>query len=363
MPSGFYTDYDPADFYVWTPPGKPLSIHLRLAMVKRLEDEHLSVAARGTRQEVAGVLLGYSLTSPQPACFVEDFVVLHERDDPSAATGFRGELLAQKLGALARRAGLQQTPIGFFRWQRGGWLSLSDRDVEAANRYFANPEDVILLIRYSETRGNEGAFFWRETGAIRFRDAPYEFPFSAGKLAPAIPPPAANRALPAQKAGPETKSSPLVQPAPQVQSPSQPRGPTRWMPVVHTAAIAMILTGAGVAALENSFPHGSTSQPAGEPHRALYESPMGLRATAQSGQILIQWDRQSAAILGAQSAVVRILDGPATEVTHLDSQQLQDGSIVYRPSTADVNIQLEVKRQDGGATTESVRFLGTVQGG
>jgi len=361
MPSGFYTDYDPADFYVWTPPSKALSIHLRLAMVKRLEDEHLNVAARGTRQELAGVLLGYSLTAPQPASFIEDFVVLHERDDASPASGFRGELLAQKLGALARRAGLQQTPLGFFRWQRGGWLSLSDLDLEAANRYFSNPEDVILLLRYSAGRGNEGAFFWREAGVIRFRDAHYEFPFSAAQLAQPIPPPAPKPALPPQAQPQPQPASGKLEPSPLVQTPSQPRGAARWMPVVHTAAIAMILTGAGVAALENS--HSSPPQPQAEPQRTSYESLLGLSVNARSGQVLIQWNRQAPAIQGAQNAVLRIVDGPVTDTTHLDAQQLRDGYVAYQASTTNVDIRLEVKTRDGGTVAESVRFVGTSHGG
>ena len=357
MPSGFYTDYDPADFYVWTPPSKALSIHLRLAMVKRLEDEHLNVAALGTRQELAGVLLGYSLTAPQPASFVEDFVVLHERDDVSPSLGFRGELLAQRLGALARRAGLQQTPIGFFRWQRGGWLSLSDLDLEAANRYFSNPEDVVLLLRYSAGRGNEGAFFWREAGVVRYRDAHYEFPFSAAKLARPIPAPAPKPALPPQPQPANQK----LEPSPLAQAPSQPRGVARWMPVVHTAAIAMILTGAGVAALENS--HSAPPHPEAEPQRTGYQSLLGLNVTARSGQVLIQWNREAPAIQGAQNAVLRIVDGPVTDVTHLDAQQLRDGYVAYQPSTTNVDIRLEVKTRAGGTAAESVRFVGTAHGG
>ncbi len=351
MPSGFYTDHDPADFYVWTPPGKPLSIHVRLELVKRLEDDYLKPAAQSTRQELAGVLLGYSLTTPQPASFIEDFVVLHERDEANQTQNFRGELLAQKLGALARRAGLQQTPIGFFRWQRGGWLSLSDRDVEAADRYFARPQDIILLIRYSGSRGTEGAFFWREGGAIRYRDAHYEFPFNAAKLSLPSAPAAPSLALPAPAVGAQA-----LEVSPQEPPPNQPHQVARWLPVVHTAAIAMILTGAGVAALETTGSSGTPLQ------RAVYESPLGLHATAQAGLLAIQWNRQAPVIADAQSAVLRVIDGLATDVTQLDSRQLQDGYAAYRPATTDVEVRLEVKARDGRTVTESVRFLGSTQG-
>lgn len=354
MPSGFYTDYDPADFYVWTPPSKARSIHLKLAMVKRLVDEHLRAAAWGKRQELAGVLLGYSLTAPRPASFIEDFVVVHERDDAGLTPSSQGELLVQRLGELAGRADLTQTPIGFFRWQRGGWLSLSRYDLEAASRYFSNPEDVILLLRNNAGSGNDGAFFWREAGAIRYRDARHEFPFNAAKLAQPIPAPAPKPALPTSPVGRE------IAPLPLVHTLAQPRGVARWLPVFHTAAIAMILTGAGVVALENSR---GAPLPGGEPQRASQESPLGLNATAKAGQVVIQWNRQAPAILRAQKAVLRIQDGVVTDVTHLDPKQLRDGYLAYQPSTTNVDIRLDVKTRDGRTETESAQFVGTAHGG
>jgi hypothetical protein len=355
MASGFYPDYDPADFYVWTPPSKALSIHLKLTMVNRLVDEHLRAAAWGKRQELAGVLLGYSLIAPQPASFIEDFVVVHERDDTGLTPGFRGELLVRRLGALAQREDLRRTLIGFFRWQRGGWLSLSRHDLEAANHYFSNPEDVILLLRNNAGSGNDGAFFWREAGAIRYRDARHEFPFNAAKLAQPIPAPAPKPVLPPPPAGGELLRFPPVHTL------SQPRGAARWLPVFNTAAIAMILTGTGVVALENS--HGAPLHLGGERQRASQESVLGLQATARAGQVVIQWNRQAPAILGAQKAVLRIQDGGMTDVTHLDPRQLRDGSVAYKPSTTNVDIRLDVKTGDGSTETESAQFAGAAHGG
>ena len=176
MASGFYFDYDPAKFYVWSLPGNALSIHLSLNLVTRLAQECLRAAQDTSSPELIGLLLGYSLTTPRLACFIEDFAVLPDE------TGLEGKSPARRLGVMARRVGSIQTPIGFFRWQRGGWLSLTECDLEAANRLFAKPNDVVLLIRYSEIRGLEAAFFWREDGLLAFQDSRFEFPFQATLL-------------------------------------------------------------------------------------------------------------------------------------------------------------------------------------
>src|SRR5690348_6361551 len=99
MPSGSYFDENPPDFYTWTPPAGALSIHLSLAVVRRLEEHCGRLASETARQEAAGVLLGHSRLAVRTATYIEDFVVLQERDD--AGPGFRGELLVQRLGALA----------------------------------------------------------------------------------------------------------------------------------------------------------------------------------------------------------------------------------------------------------------------
>src|ERR1700683_1326866 len=68
--------YDPAKFYVWQAPGNPLTIHLKLDVIDRLNEARAKFEG-----DVSAVLLGYSMISPQKAPFVDDFVLLPESWD------------------------------------------------------------------------------------------------------------------------------------------------------------------------------------------------------------------------------------------------------------------------------------------
>ena len=367
MATGFYFDYDPQDFYVWTPPSKALSIHINLTVVKRLEQECMRAAHISPPRELAGVLLGYSITSPAPASFIEDFALLADYSKRDELALRPAQSLAQSLGKLARRAQLQQKPVGFFRWQRGGWLSLTDRDLEAANRFFSDPQDIVLLIRSSEARANEGAFFWREAGSIHSKDSVFEFPFDAGKLsrehavqpkprlassrssAPKIEAKAQEHSE--QKVKPKIEKK-VVKPLPPL---AELRQPVRWAGLIPTVAMAMILTGTGVVALGNVRATSARSEPAAPD--SGYETPLGLRITTNAQGFMIQWNRNSAAIRAAQHGLVRIVDGPDTRVAEFNGQQLRDRYVAYEPRTKDVSIEVEVLAKDGTITTESMRFL------
>ena len=389
MATGFYFDYDPDEFYVWRPPSHLLSIHLSLAVVNRLEQECLRAARDAQPRELAGVLLGYSLTTPEPASYIEDFALLPEQDEASPPAGLRSDSLARRLGALTRRVKLQQKPMGFFRWQRGGWLSLADRDLEAANRLFSGPHDIVMLIRHSDSRGNEAAFFWREGGLIPFRDSCSEFPFNAGKLSQnrfALPRRRAvlkhklpfgrstNREVEPRHPGMQDAAPPRRQeldapPRNLVEDTSidfEPysaevpqahnRRPWLWIPLIPTAVIAMILTGAGAAMVGSS--HRSSSETVTQ--AVADDSSLGLRVTQKSHQLVIQWNPNAAAILKAQSGTVRIVDGTATQVAEFNGQELREGYVAFEPSSREVTVRVEVKAQDGAMTTESVTFLGAV---
>lgn len=335
MPSGSYFDENPPDFYTWTPPAVALAIHLSLAVVRRLEEQCGRLASETARQQTAGVLLGHSRLAVRSATYIEDFVVLPEHDD--AGSGFRGELLVHRLDALAQRKGFLHKPIGFFRWQRGGSMSLSQADLAAADRCFCQPSDVVLLVRNS-FHGQDAAFFWRENGHIAFRDARYIFPLNATKLSQA----SSREAVPA-----------LVQ-----SLPDRFREPARWMPLAHTAAVAMILTAAGVAVLGSAQP--AMPEPEPLPASISHPSTVGLRVTAKHGQLAIEWSHDAADVLSAQGAKLQIVDGAATHATELTGDQVRDGYIAYMPSTGDVSVRLDVRVGDGETRTQSVRFIGTV---
>jgi protein TonB len=89
-------------------------------------------------------------------------------------------------------------------------------------------------------------------------------------------------------------------------------------------------------------------------------SPLSLRIERNAGDIVLTWNRDSAAIQHATKAVLQIADGPQHENVDMDLAQLRNGSIVYSPVTGDVVFKMEVTGSNQSKTTsESVRVLRT----
>ena len=337
---------DPEGFYIWQPPSKALSIHLSLNLVKRLHLMHDYVDDILGPGELAGVLLGHSVGAPQPASFVEDFRVL---SNVRLADVSPDESFIHRLRELHQYDVLDRRTIGCFRWQYGGWLGLTERDLEAANKYFPAPEDLILLIRSSERKGAEAAFFWRENGRAPSRDSAFEFPFEVGKLAlPHAPPPFLD----------SPEAHPVSPPADRSAAPSPAIHlvqPIQWARLVPTAALAIIVTGTGLVGFDSWRQGGA---PAATEPPPKYESPLGLEVTSQvPQQLIIRWNRDSKAVSAAKRGSLEISDGQKTEVAEVDLKHLRDGYVAYGPASKDVNIRLEIQQQDGRKTSESVRFL------
>ena len=88
--------------------------------------------------------------------------------------------------------------------------------------------------------------------------------------------------------------------------------------------------------------------------------PLTLRVEHSAGDLLLTWNRESDAIRNARNGVLTIADGDRSENHPMDRSELQNGSIVYSPLTADVSFHLEVTGPDNSKTAaESVRVLRT----
>jgi protein TonB len=89
-------------------------------------------------------------------------------------------------------------------------------------------------------------------------------------------------------------------------------------------------------------------------------SPLTLRIEHTGTDLLLTWNRDSAAIRNASRAALSISDGERHEKYDMDLGQLQTGSIVYSPMGGDVSFQMEVIQKNGSHTaTETLRVLRT----
>ena len=80
---------------------------------------------------------------------------------------------------------------------------------------------------------------------------------------------------------------------------------------------------------------------------------LGLQAQRQNGDLKLTWNRESSAVLEATSGVLSIEEGGRQRKITLDPAQVRNGSILYAPTTDQVQIQLTVLDPQG-MTSESV---------
>ncbi|HTS46682.1 MAG TPA: hypothetical protein VMH05_01995 [Bryobacteraceae bacterium] len=146
--------------------------------------------------------------------------------------------------------------------------------------------------------------------------------------------------------------------APEVTQPVPQPGPlpVQWLHLLPTVALAIL--GVTVASLATSL-HGASDPEATANPAPLAQTSLGLRVVPKPQQLEILWNHDSNAIQAAENGLIRISDGDIAEAVPFDARQLQDGALVYRPLTNDVNIRLEVKEKDGQQISESVRTVAT----
>lgn len=343
--------YDPTKFYVWQAPGKVVTIHLSLNVIDKLNQ------ARGESDgDFSAVLLGYSMIAPQRATFVDDFVLLPQSWDlkGGALTADFEVTRSEIVRKLADGAENGRHAIGFFRWQEEGPLELSGSDFAAAQRFFAENDNVLLLVRSLAYQVGEAALFYWDDAKLQVPEESSHFPFERGKLsAPVVESVSPSRPRPALADPPP----PVPDPAPKRRLWSESSGePIQWMRLLPLAGLLSL----GIAAAELALNHNPA--PAPEPAAAastvqVGEAALGLRVTSRPKQLEIHWSHDAKAVVNAVKGEMRITDGSETEVIAFEPRQLQDGAVAYTPVTNDVNIRLEVKSPDGGSTVESVRAV------
>jgi hypothetical protein len=82
-----------------------------------------------------------------------------------------------------------------------------------------------------------------------------------------------------------------------------------------------------------------------------------LRAETEGDRILLSWDRQNQIAEHAADANLLIDDGTAHRKIHLDTQQVSNGAVLYRPVSRDVSFRLEIHGQNGATAAETLHIL------
>ncbi len=101
--------------------------------------------------------------------------------------------------------------------------------------------------------------------------------------------------------------------------------------------------------------------PSGEAPRFLRtilpDSGLRLRVEGQGDRVLLSWNRLNPVVRSATDATLHIDDGSQHRDVRLDSGQVANGAVLYRPGSDDVTFRLEVHGQQGSMVAESMRVL------
>lgn len=344
-------------YYVWSPPGERLAVHLDLDVVDRLLAETMrgfgAMPKRGA--EVGGVLIGTIEQGEQTIVRVEDFEPVdcgYTRGPSYLLNENEKADFADACQRWEPDAGGADYAVGYFRSHTRDGLSLAPEDVDLMRRHFAGPSCIALLVKPQVTKASPAGFFFREDGA--FPEATLlEFPFRRRNLAGEAPPPRrpltdrpltdrrrAERGLqpaaPAplrereRDAGMEFGEPPEAGLAYAVTTPVRSRlKGWVWIPL----SFVFLLLGVVLGFQAELTISAKTAAP---------DLALELAVSKNDQDLTVKWNRNSAAIRSAQRGVLEIQDGGFSKPVELDAAYLQTGNIIYHIHNASNAVQFRL---------------------
>ena len=352
-----------SDFYTWTFPGAPVSIHLHLNAVERLGREvrraYESIPSRHV--EIGGLLLGTADFLASPVIEVKDFepfLCEYRPDHKFILSESDRRKLDKALVARRSRRDDGLTVVGYYRSHIGEGLSLSENDLTVAQAHFFDPASVFLVIKPAADGSATAGFFFWDSGRIDSEFTFLEFPFDSRLLTGARVKP--SMAAAAEDLEPHHE---LPEPGGQSDSPailsaaSPPQAPRpaslRWLRYPLFTLLMVALGAVGYQAYLR-WSAGAAAQHAA----AMPESVLALQVERRGNDLRVSWNRTSPVVARAAEAVLEIRDGELQQQElRLDLDQLRNGSVLYTPSNNGVQFRLEVTAQDGTKTSETVLAL------
>ena len=392
------------DTYVWQVPGKPVAVHIPLAIIDRLSVELMRGYGVNPKRspEIGGVLIGSVQEGTPTIVRVEDFEIVpcQYRRGPSYT------FTEEDCGPF-ELAGTRPDGIGYFRTHTREGLSLGPEDVDLLDHFFAGEHTVALLVKPFATKVSQAGIFVRENGSFP-EITPLEFPFRrqelTGQAAPARrsmterrpklrdldPSSPRSRARYGQEAGSGSAGIPAAAGNFGSGEPGSDRAPSSaYVPgsaaLQPSAAYGLSpgslqndVTGAGVGSLADAKPRNRWvwvplsavflllglalgfqaaltygSRPV---NLSAKDFSLGLTVARTDQTLTLRWDRQALAVRAAKRGVLEIEESGVSKPVDLDEAQVQNGTVVYRNVSDQVRFKLSVYPEEGIAVTQYVEW-------
>jgi hypothetical protein len=363
-------------YYVWESPGESTTVHIRLEVVDRMNNDVMrgfaSVPKRGA--EVGGLLFGQIETGDKTLIRIEEFEAVETAYRRGPSYLLADDEQAKLVEAATRERG-SLIAVGYYRSHtRDGALAVGPEDIEAVNATQKAPVSVALLIKPFATKVSQATFFVRQGTSFQAQ-IPQEFPFRRREMTGEEPPP--RRSLQERQERPDRprrSRSTLVPDAedledaprdadeedhrpapapflgevprsePQVVAPA--RSSRWWFPLSFSFLILGTLLG---------FQAALTFAPELRERTGPAAFALDLSAGRVGENLNIRWDKDSPALLAAQRGELQIIDGESNDKTlQLDKSRLLEGSVVYQNLNPQVTVRFTLHIDGGISVNESV---------
>lgn len=301
--------------------GSPLRIHMRPDAVDGIARDVME----NERTEVGGLLFGTVENGDR-------LIVRIDRFQRILFTGaFDYQALEEAAAAILRSGEL--SVIGVYRSHKRPGFQLEPSDFQVVERYFADPSDLVLLIKPESATDLAAQFFAHgPNGAIQA--AGPLFPFRGRALKPA-------RLVP--------DFVPLVEFPTERSSPPPVSRVKKWWPAA--AAIALV---AGTLWLVVPALRQPESKIQTEANR-----PLGLSVQPSGQAWSISWNPNASALHDAHGVQLFVKDADDQKRIELSPRDLASGTYLYQPAGNDVTFRLEVNENSGRVSAESFRIMRT----
>ncbi|MBV9768255.1 MAG: hypothetical protein JOZ32_01680 [Bryobacterales bacterium] len=169
------------EIYGWRIRDQPVSIHMQVAVLDRLQQEIVSGLNMSAPCDIAGILMGRVATETGLAVMVEDYKTSRYTGDAGDCAYDINGRIADTIAEWGRRNEASRV-LGFFRSQRRGRPIIDSQDLKSAERLFPRAQNIFLLIGSAVDGQFTGAFYFRQAGASEVEKEYGEFPFDADIL-------------------------------------------------------------------------------------------------------------------------------------------------------------------------------------
>lgn len=224
-------------------------------------------------------------------------------------------------------------PVGWFVSHTRSGVELTEDDMEVYRQFFPEPWQVTLVFKPEKGEPSRAGFFVRERGEVLRRESSYQ-EFTVENMRSVVPrpiqPTADRRPFSARRDGVATVA---------------PRAPGRAF-VWASVAVGLLACALAVFAL---------------PQLRTVNGGQNVRLSLldAAGQLRVEWDRESAVVRNADSAVLYIEDAGKLDPIELDRETTHSGSVTYHRLSEDVKVRLLLRQKGKPVGEELARYVGS----